>query len=256
MRDGLTVCHVPAFSLSIEADMTDARNLLAIAKSRGMRLTYTHVMVRAAALALSQNDDLNQMTGGNRVYQPEHIDIGLSIAGDTSVAPVMVIENSGAKALPEIAREIVERAPAVREADRVMRKALDRWGFIIPFGFIRRALLRALFRSVHFRRKGSGTFQVSIMKGADHVSTPVFSSSAALIVGSVRDKPVAIEGKGATILPMVTLICCADHRIWDGRAAYRFLDSVRNILESGRLTAEMMMPSESFIVPTTIAGTP
>jgi pyruvate dehydrogenase E2 component (dihydrolipoamide acetyltransferase) len=243
MRDGLTVCHVPAFSLSIEADMTDARNLLAIAKSRGMRLTYTHVMVRAAALALTQNDDLNHMTGGNRVYKPEHVDIGLSIAGDTTVAPVMVIENSGAKTLPQIAREIVERTPAVREADRVMREALDRWGFIVPFGFIRRALLRALFRNVHFRRKGSGTFQVSILKGADQLNTPVFSASGALMVGSVRDKPVAIEGEGASIRPMVTLTCSADHRIWDGRAAYRFLDSVRNILESGSLTAEIMIPS-------------
>ena len=238
MRDGLTVCQVPAFSITIEADMTEAQAALEAAKSQGLRLTYSHLMVRAAALALAQNPELHQMVCGNRVHYPAHVDIALSVAGDAMVAPLMVIKNADEKKLAEIAREIVERTPAVRDADRALMNALDRWGFLVPLGFLRRALLRALFSSVSFRRKGSGTFQVSVLPGIDQGSSPAFSSSAILVAGGVREKGVAVGGKMA-VRPMVTLACYADHRVWDGRAGQRFLAAVRDVLESDRLLTEI-----------------
>ena len=42
-----------------------------------------------------------------------------------------------------------------------MLRTLRRWGRLVPFGFARRTVLRLLFRSASFRRKGAGTFQVS-----------------------------------------------------------------------------------------------
>ena len=238
MRDGLTVSQVPAFCMSIQAEMTKSRSLIESAKSQGIRLTYSHVFVRATALALRENPDLHVMMSGNRIYQPSQVDIGLSISGDTAVAPVMVIENADGKLVHEIAREITERVPAVREADKALMNMLDRWGFLVPLGFLRRALLRTLLKGVNFRRKGSGTFQVSVLPGIDTGTTPVFSSSAILIAGSIRDQAVVIDGEVAVQL-MVTLTCCADHRVWDGRAGLRFLQSVRSVLESGRLAEEL-----------------
>jgi pyruvate/2-oxoglutarate dehydrogenase complex dihydrolipoamide acyltransferase (E2) component len=238
IRDGLKVSGVPAFSITIEADMTQARATLEAAKSLGIRVTYSHLMVRAAAIVLAQKPELHRMVCGGRVYYPTQVDIALSVAADTAVAPLMVIEHAETKGLSEIAREVAERAPGVREADRAMMKALDGWGFLVPFGFLRRALLRVLFRSFRFRRKGSGTFQVSVLPGIDQGSTTVFSTSAMLVAGGVRDKSVAVGGEIA-IKPMVTLTCCADHGIWDGHAAQRFLSSVRDVLESDRLINEL-----------------
>jgi hypothetical protein len=63
-------CQAPAYSVSIEADMTEARCLLEAAKSRQIRLTCSHLIVRAAALALARNPDPHQMVCGNRVYRP------------------------------------------------------------------------------------------------------------------------------------------------------------------------------------------
>ena len=238
IRDGLIVNQVPAFCATLEADMTRASAAIELAKSKGVRLTYSHVIVRAAALALTQNPELHQMVCGNRRYSPEQVDIALSVAADTAVAPVMVIENAGQRVVTEIAREVSERASAVREADRAFMNTLDRWGFLVPFGVLRRALLRTLFRNVRLRRKIAGTFQVSVMPGVDQFTSPLFSTSGLLTAGEVREKPVAIHGE-LVVRPMVTLACCADHRVWDGRASQRFLCSVRDILESDRLISEV-----------------
>jgi pyruvate dehydrogenase E2 component (dihydrolipoamide acetyltransferase) len=241
MRDGLNVCQVPAYSITLDVDMTKSRAVLDAAKSCDIRLTYSHIMVRAAALALTRNPELHVMICGNRRYNPAQVDIALSVAGDTAVAPLLVVQNAERKSVAEIAREVVERTPVVREADRALMSALNRWGFVVPLSFLRRALLRALFRSVRFRRKGSGTFQVSVLPGVDRASSPVFSSTAVLCVGGVRDQAVALGGNVA-IRPVVTLTCCADHRVWDGRSGQRFLASVRDILESDSLLAEISSP--------------
>ena len=161
------------------------------------------------------------MVCGNRLYHPDQqVDIALSVSGDAAVAPLMVIMNTAQRSTIDIAREVIERAPAVREADRALMKTLDRRGFLIPLSILRRTLLRALFRSVRFRRKGSGTFQVTVLPAVDQVSSPVFSATAVLLVGGVREKAVVRAGQLA-VRTMVTLTCCADHRVWDGQAGQR-----------------------------------
>jgi pyruvate/2-oxoglutarate dehydrogenase complex dihydrolipoamide acyltransferase (E2) component len=150
----------------------------------------------------------------------------------------MVIENADRKPIDDIAREVIERAPGVRAADLALMKTLDRWGFLVPLSILRRMLLRALFRNFHFRRKGSGTFQLTVLPDADQASSPVFSASALLLVGGVREKAAVYRGNLA-VRAMVTLTCCADHRVWDGRAGQRFLTSVREILESDGFLVEI-----------------
>jgi pyruvate dehydrogenase E2 component (dihydrolipoamide acetyltransferase) len=238
LRDGVTISQKPSFSVAIEADMSKSRAALDAAYAKGRRLTYSHLMVRATALALAQSPEVHQMMSGNYHYRPAQVDIALSVATDTAVAPLMVIENADAKNIAQISREIVERAPAVREADQSFRKRLDRWGCLVPLGFLRRALLRILFRSARFRRKGSGTFQVSLLPDIEHGSSSIFSTSGLLVVGAIRAKATLVEGEIA-IRQMVTLTCCADHRVCDGRACMRFLTSLRSILESDRILMEV-----------------
>lgn len=237
MRDGLTVCHVPAFAVCVEVDMGQSKNLLAAAKSAGTRLTYAHLFVRAAAVALSGMPDLHRLVCGNRSHQPGNVDIALSVAGDAAVAPVLIVEKADQKPVTRIADEVVRRTPEVIEKDKAFGRALDTWGRLIPFGFARRALLRLCSRSVRFRRKGSGTFQVSVLRGVDSASSSVFGGTAMLAAGSVREKAVVADGR-IVVRPCVTLTCCADHRVWDGRAGQRFLEKVKSVLEGSQLHAE------------------
>jgi pyruvate/2-oxoglutarate dehydrogenase complex dihydrolipoamide acyltransferase (E2) component len=157
------------------------------------------------------------------------VDIGLSIAGESFVAPVLVIERVEEKSVADIAHEIATRAAEIRHADQQMLRLLRRWGRLVPFGFMRRALLRILFTSATFRRKGVGTFQVSTVP-ADWALSSTFSASGLLIGGQTRQRVVAVNGQPA-VRPTMTLTLCGDHAVWDGRAAARMLAAVKSELE-------------------------
>jgi pyruvate/2-oxoglutarate dehydrogenase complex dihydrolipoamide acyltransferase (E2) component len=169
------------------------------------------------------------MIAGTKRYRPERVDIGLSVTGETFVAPVLVIEGADQKTVPEIVAEIAARAPAAREEDQKLLGALRRWGRLVPFGFLRRAILRLLFTSAAFRRKGAGTFQVSTVPG-DWAFTSTFATAGVLVGGQIWSRVVAINGQPA-VRPVMTITLSGDHGVWDGRAASRFMASVKADLE-------------------------
>jgi pyruvate dehydrogenase E2 component (dihydrolipoamide acetyltransferase) len=234
LRDGLTVLR-PAFSASqVTVDMTRALARLDELRRQKVPATPTHLLVHAVAAALAANPALHQVVAGRHRYRPGRVDIGLSVAGESFVAPVMVIEGAELKSIAELADETRRRAPEVREADQRMLKALRRWGALMPFGFLRRAVLRVLFSQPVFRSKGAGTFQVSVVP-ADWALTSSFSASGVLFGGQVWSRVVAIEGE-PVVRPVMTLTLCADHGAWDGAHAARFLAHVKSTLEGPPVT--------------------
>jgi pyruvate/2-oxoglutarate dehydrogenase complex dihydrolipoamide acyltransferase (E2) component len=254
LRCGIEACQVPAFYEFLDVDMTAAQSLIETARRRNLRITYTHVFVRAAALALAANPDLHVMVCAHRTYRPEQVDIALSVAGDSIAAPLLVIEGADSKSLSEIAVEVSSRAPGIRVSDRKMTSLLRRWGWLLPTGLLRKTLLRFLFRRYAFRRKGAGTFQVSVLPQIDSAVSPVFSASAMLVAGSVRNRVTVHEGRPA-VRPVVTLTCCADHRVWDGRTGQTFLAAVRGILESDRLFEDIIgVSGDECFVATALGG--
>jgi len=112
-------------------------------------------------------------------------------------------------------------------------------GPALPFAVLRKAVLRSLHRSLAFQRKGAGTFQVSIVPGVDQFVTPVFGGSAVLTAGRVAERVVAVKGV-PLVRPTVHLACSADHRVWNGSAAERFLRSLKGILEGPELGKEAL----------------
>jgi pyruvate/2-oxoglutarate dehydrogenase complex dihydrolipoamide acyltransferase (E2) component len=231
MRDGLAVLR-PAFSVcQITVDMAHARQRLDTFRKEGVQATPTHLLVLAAARALAANPDLHQIIAGNRRHHPPRVDIGLSITGDTFVDPVLVLEGADQKTLAEIAAEIARRAPEARAADERLRQILQRWGWLAPFGLLRRTILRLLFSSATFRRKGAGTFQVSTVP-LDWAATSTFTAAAVLVGGQVRSRVVVMDGQPA-VRPVMKLTLSVDHGVWDGRAASRFLAAVKTDLERG-----------------------
>jgi pyruvate dehydrogenase E2 component (dihydrolipoamide acetyltransferase) len=160
------------------------------------------------------------------------------VAGDTFLAPVLVIENADKKKLPELATEIRARVPGVRAADRNLLAMLRKWGWLIPFSAGRKAALRFAARAATLQRKGSGTFQVSVLAKADQFMTPIFGTAGVLCAGRVRDAVVAVAGQ-PVVRPIMTLSCCVDHRLFDGRSGERFLCGVREVLEGNWLDSEL-----------------
>ncbi len=229
LRDGLSVVR-PSFSvIQTSVDMTHATTHLEELRRQGIQATSTHLLVQGTARALASNRKWHQIVAGHKRYRPSHVDIGLSITGDSFLAPVLVIERAEEKSVAEIAVEIATRAPEVRRADQETQQVLRRWGRIVPFGFLRRAVLRALFTSSTFRRKGVGTFQISTVP-ADWALSSAFSTSGLLIGGQTRMRVVAVDGQ-PQVRPMMVLTLCGDHGVWDGRAAVGLLAAVKSQLE-------------------------
>ena len=229
LLDGLRVLRPPFSVLHTSADMTEALAYLDRLRQEGVRATPTHVLVWAAARVLADRPKLHQIVAGSTRDRPARVDVGLSVSGETFVAPVLVIEGADRKSVAEIASEVERRAPEAQAADRRMRQALSRWGWLVPFGFLRRALLRLLFTSPAFRRKGAGTFQVTTVAGEWGVSS-VFAASGVLVGGQIRETVVVVDGQPA-VRPVIALSLSADHGAWDGRAAALFLAGVKDLLE-------------------------
>jgi pyruvate dehydrogenase E2 component (dihydrolipoamide acetyltransferase) len=230
LRDGLRVLRPAVSVMQIGVDMSRALQRLDSLRRAGVNATATHLLVHAAAHALAANPNLHQMIAGTRRYRPARVDIGLSITGETFVTPVLVVEGADQKSVEEIAAEIARRVPEVQRADARMLGFLRRWGWIVPFGFLRRLVLRLLFTSTRFRSKGAGTFQVSTV-AADWALTSTFASSGVLIAGHIWSRVVVADGQPA-VRPMMTITLSGDHGVWDGRAAARLLSRVKTELEA------------------------
>jgi pyruvate dehydrogenase E2 component (dihydrolipoamide acetyltransferase) len=214
----------------VVVDMSHATRKLERFRREGVQATSTHLLVHAVARALAANPHLHQIIAGSKRYRPGRVDIGLSVTGETFVAPVLVIEGADQKDVAEIAEETARRAPEVRKADQQMLRLLRQWGWLVPFGFLRRAILRLLFASPTFRRKGAGTFQVSTVP-ADWALTSAFSTAGVLVGGQVWSRVIAVDGQPA-VRPTMALTLSGDHGVWDGRAAARFLAAVKGELEA------------------------
>lgn len=231
LRDGLRVLRPALSVLQCTVDMTKALEGLENLRRGGVPATPTLLVVHAAARALAFNPRLHQLLAGNRRHYPNRIDIGLSVAGEAFVAPVLVLEAADQKTVGELAAEAVRRAPEAREADQRLLRALRTWGRLAPFGWLRRIILRVLFSSPTFRKKGAGTFQVSSVP-VDWGLTSAFATAGVLFAGQVSQRVVAVDGQPA-VRPIMTLTLCGDHAIWDGRAAARILSAVKSLLEKG-----------------------
>lgn len=237
IRDGLDLSRPPAFFVTVEADMTRACEWLNQMRGPGQRVTYGALLVRAAAVALARNSDLHALVCGGRRHAPGRVDIAISVASEGFFSPVMVLDGANEKGVAELTAEIARRADDVRREGERTLATLRRWGWLLPFGAWRRAALRLMARSFEFRRRAGGTFQVSVLPHVDQFLTPVFGGSAVLTAGRVKERVVSEDGE-AVVRTTVYLTCSADHRVWDGRAAERFVMAVKSILETGELHSE------------------
>jgi pyruvate/2-oxoglutarate dehydrogenase complex dihydrolipoamide acyltransferase (E2) component len=230
MRDSLDILRAPFTAYEISADMTNALVRLDAFRQAGTAVSVTHLLVYAAAQALASNPGLHMLIAGNRRHRPTQVDIGLSVTGETFVAPVLIVEAADRKSVTDIADEVTRRVPEVRDADRQMLNHLRRWGRLVPFAPIRRAILRRLFSATAYRRKVAGTFQISTVP-TDRAFTSTFVAAGVLVAGPVLPRVVPVEGQ-AVVRPTMSLTLSGDHGVWDGRAAARLLSAIKRELEA------------------------
>lgn len=232
LADSFRVIQAPGYNVTLEADMGHAQAFIETLRERGQRVTYTAILMRAAALALVRHPELHQiMVGTARVF-PERVNIGLSVANEAFAAPVMLVQDVDRKDVVTLAEELRVRVPQARQADSETLKQLRRWGWLVPVGWVRRWILRALFGVLALRRRLTGSLAISVVPSVDVVLPNVLSAPALLSMGRIADRVVARDGR-PVVRKTVTLSVAGDHKIWDGQRVGAFLSEVARILDTG-----------------------
>jgi pyruvate dehydrogenase E2 component (dihydrolipoamide acetyltransferase) len=193
-----SVREAPQFSISRDVDMTAAN-----ARRKAAGVSYTDVIVSAAATALRAHPRLRSRYDGDAVVVSEKIDVGLAVALDAGLI-----------------------VPVLRDADRK------------PLAGLRdeREALEAAVRSGHARGEAFGGAAITVSNlgtfGVDRFTAIVNPPEASILaVGRVSDRVVAVDGVPA-VRPVVSLTLTVDHRVADGADAARYLSDVARALES------------------------
>jgi hypothetical protein len=218
-------------------DMSRAKAALRRMREARVSATLSHVVVRACALALAHNPRLHQTVCNYRRHTPGGVDIGLSMAGQTTYAPVVVLPGVDRMPLSTLVPHVIAAIDAATAKERVDLDNMRRFMWIIPFGFLRRFLLRLMNKSFWFRRRMAGTFQVSMLPTADVCAPLLFYTGAALGAGAVRDRVVAVDGQ-PLVRPTMWICLCADHGSFDGMMADELLDQIKATLEGDEIAQE------------------
>jgi pyruvate dehydrogenase E2 component (dihydrolipoamide acetyltransferase) len=194
-------------TLTTEVDMEESvrlRNEVGpeLERREGVHITYTDLIVRAAAVALREHQGINARWEGQGVRRLPEIHIGVAVALDEGLV-----------------------VPVVRHADRASMAQIS--------AAIRDLSERARGMRLRPDEMAGQTFTVTNLGMFDvDAFTPVLNlpEAAMLGVGRLNRRPVAV-GDRAEIHTTMVLSLTFDHRVVDGAPAAQFLQRLKHILE-------------------------
>lgn len=233
----------------LEVDAEALRAYLAdVRAATGVRVTVTHLVGKALAVALHEHPDLNRRIVGGRFVPRESVDIFFVVAAESAgdLSGVKV-RHADEKPVVEIARELSERAARIRGGDDSEYAASKRLLGATPLWLLRRALrFTAWLTSDHdvdLRRLGLprqtfGSAMVTSvgMFGIRHAYGPLAPSYRIpflALVSEIADRPVVRDGQ-VVARPVLAIMATLDHRYLDGAQAAALARSVTAYLEDPR----------------------
>jgi pyruvate/2-oxoglutarate dehydrogenase complex dihydrolipoamide acyltransferase (E2) component len=213
----------------------DATPALAFLREQPEKITITHLVARAVALALRDQPELNaKVRFWGRLEQRETIDVFVTVATGKDLSGAR-IDRADEKSLVELAAAIAERAGRIR-SDRDASYKQSRSVFArLPWWLARPAtqLSDLLVNELHVDLAKYG-MPVDPFGSAIVTSVGMFGIDAAfapfvplarcpmlILVPEVRPRPWAVDDR-AVVRPVLRLCATFDHRIIDGAAAGRF----------------------------------
>ena len=168
----------------------------------GFKLGFMSFFTKAVSVALSSHPAVNSLIEGDDIITPQYHDIGIAVQTPKGLI-VPIIRNAETKTIESIEREIKELAEKARG------------------------------KKLSIQEMNGGTF--TITNGGvfgSLMSTPILNPPQSAILGmhSIKDRPVAINGK-VEIRPMMYVALSYDHRIIDGKDSVGFLVKVKELIE-------------------------
>ncbi|TDL34647.1 2-oxo acid dehydrogenase subunit E2 [Jeotgalibacillus sp. S-D1] len=173
-------------------------------QKEGFNLTYFAFFVKAIAQALKEFPQMNSMWAGDKIIQKKDINISIAVATEDALF-VPVIKHADEKTIKGIGREINELAQKVR-AGKLKSEDMQGGTFTV---------------------NNTGSFgSVQSMGIINH------PQAAILQVESIVKRPVVMDHGMIGVRDMVNLCLSLDHRVLDGLVCGRFLQRVKEILET------------------------
>lgn len=198
--------EVPHFYVTAEIDMSEAVRLKEALKASNrveVEVTYTHLVAKAAAVALERHPHLNaSFVEGAREVRGE-INLGIAVAVEDGLI-VPVLKGCGGLSLLQIAEKANELVERVRSGKP---RAED---------------------------LSHGTFTISNMGmlPIEHFAAVINPPQGAILaVGAIKERPVVRDGHIVAAKTMMVTLSC-DHRIIDGVLAGQFLAELKKLLEN------------------------
>jgi pyruvate dehydrogenase E2 component (dihydrolipoamide acetyltransferase) len=195
---------VPAFQLTVDADMTRATEVVARQRELypDVRITVTDLLTKVCAQALMRHRDMNVQYTDDALLVFPNADVGIAVAAPQGlVVPVV----HGAERL-SIAQIAAVRADLVSRARDGKLRSEDVQG---------------------------GTFTISNlgMYGVDQFIAVLNPPQASILaVGATREQVVPRDGE-LHVLPLMTMTLTCDHRAVDGATGADFLRTIKAFLE-------------------------
>lgn len=196
----------------------------------GLRVTVTHLVTRAVALAIRRYPQLNGIVARGRIMLRETVDIFIQVAveGGSDLSGVK-IARADEKSVLEIARETEERVERLRQRrDRQVERTkslLDRVPVRLLGPVVRILSYLTYDLDLDLTRfdvvkDGFGSAMVTNVGtfGLAQAYAPLVPFSRVplvVLVGEVQDKAVVEAGR-VVVRPMMTLGVTFDHRFMDG----------------------------------------
>lgn len=187
----------PHSAVVMEVDVSKA-----IMLRERLQVSYTTLIVKAAAVALNEMPIVNSTLEGDRIKVFADVNVGVAVATANGLV-VPVIRNADQKTLKDIDAAVLELTEKAQLA-KLSREEVT-----------------------------GGTFTVTNlgMYGVDFFIPIINPPEAAILaVGRIVEKPVSVNGK-IEVKPVMMLSLSYDHRVIDGAPAAEFLRKIRDKLE-------------------------
>jgi pyruvate dehydrogenase E2 component (dihydrolipoamide acetyltransferase) len=190
-------------TLTTQADVTGLVELRDLLRQRWeARVSYTDLIVKAAAVALREHPILNSMLVGEEIVLHDEVNVGVAVALDEGLI-VPVVRHADRKTVLEIHAEILDLARQAREG------------------------------TLSVDQVTGGTFTVTNlgMYGVD-AFTPIINPPQVAILGVGRiTEGLALQGGQVVSRSKMALSLTIDHRVVDGAPGAAFLQTLVQLLE-------------------------
>lgn len=198
--------EIPHFYVTVEIDMSEAVRMRTALKTSGrvsVDVTYTHFLMKAAAIALQQHPRLNASFAEDGRELKADINIGLAVSLEDGLIVPVVHDCQGLSLL-----EIAEKANTLVERARTGKPTPE--------------------------DLSGGTFTISNMGmlPIEHFTAIINPPQGAILaVGAIKERPVVRNGEIRSAHTMMATLSC-DHRILDGMTGGQFLADLKKLLEN------------------------